>query len=327
MSNLPVLSASAIQDLDKCSWIYYCKKILKLPDKSNAGASRGSTVHTLFECLLNPRHKKHFNTIIKQNGIKKLKVIDRFIKKQIKKYKLEEIDNKDNNNYDLIEEMILVGLKNDFFVKGAKLEKAEKQFDYTNENPAYRIKGYIDKIAIKKTHAEIYDYKSSEKIYEGEDKESNIQAQIYNLWFKKVRKLKSKLKFVFLRHPDNPIQEHEFTDEELDGVEYVLAQTSLYLSDFDIKKAKSNMAAHQPYQKGFRGPIVCGTAKFPGDLKKDGNPKYFCPFKFAFQYFGLWSKDGELLRTAFKKEELSPKNEEIILEMSYSGCPCHQNGF
>ena len=115
MSNLPTLSASAIQDLEKCSWIYYCKKCLKLPDKSNAGASRGSICHLLFECLLNPRHKKHFNSIIKKNEIKKLKVIDRFIKKQIKKYKLDKIDHKDNNNYDLIEEMILVGLKNDFF--------------------------------------------------------------------------------------------------------------------------------------------------------------------------------------------------------------------
>ena len=48
-----------------CSWQYWCKYQLKLPDKTNDGALKGSIVHLVLECLGKKRHKKHYKTILK----------------------------------------------------------------------------------------------------------------------------------------------------------------------------------------------------------------------------------------------------------------------
>ena len=53
------LSASKIKTLDNCSWLYHSKYILKVPDISNDGASRGTIVHLIFEVLIKPRHRKY----------------------------------------------------------------------------------------------------------------------------------------------------------------------------------------------------------------------------------------------------------------------------
>lgn len=45
------LSASRIKTAQSCSWLYWCKYKLKLPDKSNEGAKRGSICHLVFEVL------------------------------------------------------------------------------------------------------------------------------------------------------------------------------------------------------------------------------------------------------------------------------------
>ena len=42
---------------------------LNLPDKTNSGALRGSLCHLIFELLLKPRHKKHYEAIIKKKDI------------------------------------------------------------------------------------------------------------------------------------------------------------------------------------------------------------------------------------------------------------------
>ena len=55
------LSASRLKTLQSCTWLYYCKYILKLPDTTNSGALRGTHIHLILEILQNPRHKKHFN--------------------------------------------------------------------------------------------------------------------------------------------------------------------------------------------------------------------------------------------------------------------------
>ena len=47
------LSASRIKTLQTCSWQYWCKYHLKLPDKSNHGSLRGTICHAIFENLGN----------------------------------------------------------------------------------------------------------------------------------------------------------------------------------------------------------------------------------------------------------------------------------
>ena len=63
------LSASRIKTAQSCSWLYWCKYKLKLPEKSNDGARRGSICHLVFEVLGVKGRKRYFNQILKTEDV------------------------------------------------------------------------------------------------------------------------------------------------------------------------------------------------------------------------------------------------------------------
>lgn len=312
-----------MKTLESCSWLYWCKYGLKLPDTTNSGALRGTICHLVFELLLNPKHKKHHSSISANKTIEASKSVDRLVRKHLKSSGIL-----DTENYDLVNEMIVVGLRNDFFVEGAELLDPEFEFDITNEEPRYRIFGFIDKAAKFKKENKILisDYKSSKAKFKGEELDCNIQAMIYSLVAKKTwPKLKPVIEFIFLRFPRKPIQKLEFSDDTLKGFEYYLEETYKRICEFDENDAKSNFAADKPIPKvGFSGKLMCGFAKYPGQLKKDGNLMWHCPYKFSFSYYVLKNKNGKILKTSFENT-FSPKNGETVEKNEYEGCPKHKS--
>ena len=121
------LSASRIKTAQSCSWLYWCKYKLKLPDKSNDGARRGSICHLVFEVLGAKGRKKYYNKIIKSQDVFAVPSIERLILKHATR---EGID--DPENVELMKDMIFNGLSYDFF--GCDLGKpteeySEKDFD------------------------------------------------------------------------------------------------------------------------------------------------------------------------------------------------------
>ena len=104
------LSASRIKTAQSCSWLYWCKYKLKLPEKSNDGARRGSICHLVFEVLGIKRRKKYFDAIIKSEDVFSVPSIKRLV---IKHAVREGVD--DQDNIDLMKEMIYNGLTYDFF--------------------------------------------------------------------------------------------------------------------------------------------------------------------------------------------------------------------
>ena len=324
-NNLPVLSASKLSNLDKCSWIAYAIYVLKVPDTANFGSKRGSTLHDLLECLLNKRHHKKVKKLIKDKTINELPCIVRYLTQKMKKIGLGLEDDKGNNNLNLLEEMLLVALNTDFFLKGLKLEKAELKFQYTNPEKTYTIKGFIDKLASDKDTFIVIDYKTSSPTSEDYDDLSfNVQALMYSLYCRLEYQKPAKVRFLMLRSPDNVVREVEFTLDQLLGFEQYLISISNYLKDFTYAKGVSNLAANKPYaKKGFSGPIVCGKASYKGQLKKDGTEMYYCKFKFPQTYYGLYNEEAELIKTALKREELElvAKPNELIMTLQYNGCP------
>jgi hypothetical protein len=313
------ISASRIKTFESCSWLYYAKYTLKIPDSTNEGALKGSVIHDLFELLILPKHKNKYKSIIKKNHISGSASVDRLVKIYIKKYKLpskQEI-------YDHINQMILVGLKADFYVKGAKLIKPEYEFNILNQTPRYLIRGFIDRPSKKGDEVIIDDYKTSKKKFEGEDIESNMQAIIYSIACKKIwPELTPKVRFVFLQFPEEPLLEISFTDEQLKGAEYYLESIQFKLDNFSKKQAYSNMAADKgmPSDGTFSGKLMCGFAKEAGQLKKDGSPMWHCSYKFPFKYY-IVKKNGEIIKSYKKKEEIYLKDGESIEEAMYQGCP------
>ena len=317
------LSASKIKTFENCSWLYWCKYHLGLPEKTNEGALKGSVSHLILELLLKKKHKKHFNSITKLLDVDASEPIKRLIIKHLKIYNINRPE-----IYTEVCNFILVALQYDFFGKGGVNEDPEFKFEFNNEEPKYNLLGFIDKATIYKKDKKILitDYKTSKQKFVGEELNSNLQAMIYSLVAKKLwPKLKPAVRFLFLKFGKKPAQELEFSEDALKGLEYYLEKLNIQINNFDASNSESNFAANKPRPKqGFGGSLLCGFAKQPGQLKKDGTPMWHCAFKFPFDYYALLGKDGEMIKSYTEKKECpKPKKGEKIEKRHYEGCPAH----
>lgn len=322
MSKEQILSASKIKTFESCSWKYWCNYHLKLPQENNDGARRGTVCHLIFELLVKSKHKKHFDLIMEAQTLDASPAVKRLVKKSLVKE-----EGYSEENYLLCEEMIIVGLDNDFYGAKGEVNSPEKEFLLENENPKYKIRGFIDKPVEYNKKLKIVDYKSSKSKFNKNELNSNVQAMTYTLAAQTIwPKLKNVLvEFLFLRFPKSPSQQIRFTKEQLSGFEYYLEHVYTIINNFTESDATSNLASTKPMPKrdeGFCGPLNCGFAKHKGQLKKDGTLMWHCPFKFDFEYYSLIDADGNLLKNSFNKEDLDESKGEIK-HQSYGGCPAH----
>ena len=293
-----ILSASRIKTLETCSWVYWNNYHTKVPQRSNDGSDRGTICHTVFELLLNKRHLENYKRIIKKNAIDGDKGVDALVKKLAKKVKL------DDSNYKLLNDMILVGLKHDFFGEHGDIVKPEYSFNIESQEPKYHIRGFIDKPIKTKKEMHIIDYKSSKYKFRGDDLEANIQAMMYSLASKKLwPKLKPIVKFLFLRFPKQPIQELTFTDEQITGFEHYLEHINDYVNKFDENSAKANFAIDNEKNKW-----MC----------KVGGWK--CPYKDPYEYYVKLNDKGEVVETSLENNFKDIKGFKVETR-KYEGCP------
>ena len=299
--SLKVLSASRIKTLETCSWVYWNNYHTKDPQSQNDGALRGTICHTIFELLLNKRHLKNYKRIIKKNAIDGDKGVDKLVKKLSAKVKLDE------SNYKLLNDMILVGLKNDFFGEGGEIIKPEYDFNIQNDEPKYHIRGFIDKPIKIKKEMHIIDYKSSKYKFRGDDLEANIQAMMYSLASKKLwPKLKPIVKFLFLRFPNQPIQELVFDDNQIKGFEHYLEHINDYVNKFDEESARSNFAVDSVKNKW-----MCQV----GGWK--------CPYKDPYKYYVKVNDKDEVVETSLEDNFKDIKGFKVETR-TYEGCPKFQ---
>lgn len=331
------LSASRIKTLQECSWKYYCKYILKLPDQTNDGALRGTCVHSIFECLGNPRHKHIYNQIIENNDPYSNEVVLRYVKSFLKNNQMDL-----KNNFELIKIMILEGAKADFYgnkCSNANESHSELDFDLEikEDGKDYRILGFIDKLFLykEKSLALIRDFKTSSNYFKEYEIEDNMQDMMYRLAVKYLYPdfYKRKMQFLFLRYDcseegDGNIFTPEVSEEDLDGFEYFLTEIQKIINEFNSDDAGSNLAYNKGFplpEEGFSKRLLCGFADYPGHLKKDGSLRWHCPFKFEFDYYILLDDSGEIIKTSKNKEELKKLKKEnagsIIESKNYGGCP------
>lgn len=334
--NKTTLSATKIKCLQSCSWMYWAKYKLKLPEKNNLGAQLGSIAHTVFECLGNPRHKKHYDKCIKSGNIYKCEPIRILIKKYFKKTGISSKDDAVKLN-----SMIMSGLTYDFFGKengrpSESYSELEFELNVEDEGKNYKVKGFIDKLFLykKKTTALIRDFKTSKKAFEGKDAEDNLQDQIYSLAVKKLYPefLKIKVEFPFLqlmpsKGSEAIVKMENHSNSEMDGFEYFLTEIQKIVDSFEEKDAVKDMAYYKEYpsDKSFSGRLLCGFDDYKGHLKKDGSPRWGCPFKWGFEYYCVRDKDNNIKSTYFLDEydkiSYDEENGDKIFIEKYKGCP------
>jgi hypothetical protein len=343
MSDL-YLSASKIKTAQMCSWKYWCSYELKLPQSSNDGASRGWICHLIFELLGNPRHKKHYNKIIKSGSIFSSIAIGKLVL-----YHARKLDVDSEENLQLIDVMTVKGLLYDFFGKNkSKPSKAisEEAFNIqVNESgKKYNIRGFIDKLFIydRGRKALIRDFKTSKQIFKGKEVTDNLQNLMYIL---AVNKLYPSVKefeveFLFLKFDldedllGNPgkgvLKMDRVSAEELSGFEYQLTSIQEYLENFTEEDAKSNFAGSQDYpsDKTFGGPLMCGKDGFKksrGEYVLDSNgekiPSYICEFKNPSVYYTVSDSDNNFLFNCTLDTDSRIKSNHIVEKKYYKGCP------
>jgi hypothetical protein len=296
------LSASKINTLNQCSFLFYAKYILRVPDNAGENANRGTVVHTVFECLINPRHRHHYDAIIAQNGIPPSSPVLKLIRKNTKKFAIDTPE-----HLEMIRDMVLVGLKFDFFVKGGTVIGKEMKVKLEGKN--YKLTGYID-LAAKMADgtALVRDYKSSKAKFAKADLSNNIQGLAYSLAMKRLYNMNSLVQFVFVRFPKAPNQEVSFSEAELSGFESYLEWLGEWLKDYDINRAKSDYAADD-----FKRRFFCGS---------DTPGKWICSMRKPCVYRGLFNAEGELLST-YPDGNDSMKGEagQYIERITHFGCP------
>ena len=308
-----LLSASRLKTLETCSWTYWCNYHLKLPQKQNEGASRGTVCHLVFEMLIKKRHKKHFDKISKYGSIDGSPAVVRLIMKHLRRMEANsDLPMTNDENVNLIRDMIMVGLKYDFFGWGGKVDNPEFEFLLESDDPKYKIRGFIDKPIVYKRgkKIKIVDYKSSKYKFRGEELKSNVQAMTYTLAAKEHwPKFKPTAEFLFLRFPRSPVQQLEFTEEQLNGFKQYLAFAFSQINNFTEETATTNYAA---------------------DKKKDSwlckIGKWRCPYLDKYDFYVEIDSNGEEVRSCLKKEEIEKSlgKNNTIEKRSYDGCPRHK---
>ena len=346
MSKLVPLSASKIKKAQSCSWSYWATYHLKVPDRSNDGASRGWICHLIFELLGDPRHKKTYDEIILKDSIFLCEPIKRLVG-----YHARKLGVNDEENLSLINNMTMAGLHFDFFggARGKPDEAiSEQSFDITTEESGklYRLRGFIDKLFLykKDSLAVIRDFKSSKSVFKGKEITDNLQDLIYTLAVKKLfpHFKKRQVEFLFLKfdlHASGNVKMADISEKELEGLELYLTSIQNYLNDFDELDAVSNFAGAQGYPSDgtFGGPLMCGKdgykiSKGEPLLDKEGNPivAYICPYRKPLDYYVVKDSSGKVVKSYFKEaKDLitldSSKNETLEL-IHYEGCPYWNRG-
>ena len=309
-----VLSASRIKTLETCSWSYWCNYHLKLPQKQNEGALRGTVCHLVFEMLVKKKHKKHFDKIFKGNSIKRSPAVFRMVMKHLTQMENSfDLPMTNEENVELVDDMIVVGLNCDFFGWGGKVDKPEHEFLLESKDPEYKIRGFIDKPIVYKKgkKIKIVDYKSSKYKFRGEELHSNVQAMVYTLAAQQEwPEYSPTVEFQFLRHPRSPLQQLQFNKDQLRGLEYYLAHTFQIINNFTEETATTNYAA---------------DTKKNAWLCKIG--KWRCPYIDPYPYFVIVDESGEEISKSLKRSELQSKlkDGQKIKKRKYDGCPRHKS--
>jgi len=345
MNKEVILSASKIKTAQTCSWRYWTNYELKLPQSSNDGASRGWICHLIFEILGDKKHKKHYNSIIKNGSISLSPAIERLVH-----YHAKKLNVYDSENLELIDIMIVKGLLYDFFGKHSTnptkaISEQEFNMQIDDAGKSYRIRGFIDKLFLyKKTKkALIRDFKTSKQLFKGKEITDNLQNLMYCLAVKKLypEYENIEVEFLFLKFDlerdllDQPgkgvIKMEKISQEELEGFEYQLSSLQEYFENFTEEDARSNFAALQDYpsDKTFGGPLACGKNGFKKSrgeyvTNSEGEkiPNFICEHRNPMDYYAISDEKGRLIKTSKEKPDKdSLKKGYTISKKHYKGCP------
>ena len=162
--NKEALSSSKIDKYKHCSQSYYANYVLRTPNTSNSGSSKGDVIHNILELLSVSRRKPLVGKIRAADSCRLFPALWKLIKRYADKN-----DVGIESELDSIDKYLLVALNNEFHGPEGTIEVIiEKAFDFEviGDGKNFRVRGFIDRTIIKKNadgtlELQIVDYKSS----------------------------------------------------------------------------------------------------------------------------------------------------------------------
>lgn len=298
------LSASRIKNLLSCSWAFYCIEILKLTEITHPKTLVGSCAHSILECLLNPRHKKHYDLILSgKKSIYNSKSVTKLVQMWQNKYSLPQ------KLIDEVDAMILLVLTQTNYTDEGATQKfpPEQEFNLTIGGK-YPMRGFLDRLAIFGDKIIITDYKTQGKVFSQKELDENIQASVYQSYCKKKYGLPAEVHFIMLRHPPTRVNATKHiqivpakNDRELEGLEYYLEHMGAIFSNFTEKMAHTTFKCDS--DEGFCWRV--------------------CQFRQKREYKVKLDKDGNIIAGFNLNDEPEAdesKGEKIEIR-TYKGCP------
>lgn len=313
------ISNSRLDSFCHCSAKFAANYFYKIPDKGNAGSSRGDVCHRIFEILGTEKRKKMIPLIIKENSVKPFVSLWRLVEIFAKQ---KDVFTK--SDLDMIDFFIVTGLIFDQEPIGTKEVLIEKEFNFEvideKRGVKYRLRGFIDKTYLIEREGVKYiycrDFKSSKARFDKKKMNPNIQSLIYQLAFRYLfpeYKLLS-FDFIFLKFRDNAIQTSGvYPDHLLDGFEIYLTEIQSQLERFTLSNKNDNIAYLDPSKKA-----LCGTGK--EGLKEDGSPIWICPARKPMDYWVKLNDKGEIEKSYFIDQKPDESDGKKVEKRRYSGC-------
>lgn len=292
------LSASRCKQFLDCSWSFYHGYILKVPDITHPKTKIGTLVHSILECLLNPRHKKTYLAIYTTRDVYSSSSVSRLIEIFLRKNSdiTEEIASH-------INDLVFVALDYDFFQENAK-KVLPPEYSFELDLGTFSIKGFIDRLAFYDDKVLIRDYKTQKDKFTKKEVKENIQALFYQLAAWEIFKMPAKVEFLLLRHPKtarNPLnflQSVEPASEStLNGFKMWLEHINKQISELDAESANDNFKA----------------------LDDSGFCIRVCKYREPFEYYALVDKENKLIKTS-RFQDLEIKDGQKIEKRKYFGC-------
>lgn len=310
-------SASRVKELQTCSLQYYYSRVKRIPSKRWPKTVMGSLAHVIFECLANPRHRKHYDLIcLPKDGVdyRLDAAVERLVKRWQIKYGIEQ------KLIDELNGMLWVGLKLiDFHFTRADLDDAGQPRIWKPEhvfvlklNDDSEVNGVIDRMAVINGAAVCRDFKSQGKRFTGDDMMANIQAFIYQLYIWKTFRLPARVEFVMLRHPPTS----RTPNKHLQVVEP--------LTEGQLRAVEEHIKDLQPVFNAF------GMTEAYSNLCQDwGFCKNVCSYYVPFDYWAVVKKDAPEAEAPIKtfpldtaaQPEYAVKSDELLVKRHHAGCP------
>lgn len=324
------LSYSKVTTFGKCSAAYYYTYLNdpKLPKSENAGALIGGIVHSIAETIGIPNRRNYLIVSKILNNKKYPRSIKRLFEIKLKKHNLFTTD-----NLDKCLAYLKCYLSYDFWLLGHE-KMLEPELEFNIKTDKLSIKGFLDRSALFRhedgsLYVKIIDLKTQKQLFSEQEMANSTQALSYLLAVKtlypELDLLKSTVDFIMVAHN----KKQTFQIKDMQQYYDFIARMENYQSKID-SFTEENIKDNLAYNKGFLrdgtfgGILMCGKGVTrPGELKADGTPKYYCPYKFPFSFYVLVDDKGKIIERSNHK--LEEKNGLTLERRYFSGCCAHND--